>query len=408
MRIAYLINQYPAVSHSFIRREIQALEKQGASICRIAIRRSSSTLMDSLDVAEQARTRYVLEQRPWFILTCLLRGVLLQPVRFGQAVLLAFRTGRCSERGLLINLAYVVEATVAARWCKQDGIEHIHAHFGTNSASVAMMAGLFTGIPYSFTVHGPEEFDRPQRLALSEKIHRAAFVVGVSSFGRSQLLRWCGPDSSKVKIIRCGLDGDFHSGALSVPPASPRFVYVGRLAEQKGLRVLIDAVRQLRECGRSLKLVLVGDGPLREEIERRISDLRLRNCVRLAGWLSGSGVRQEIECARALVLPSFAEGLPAVIMEAMALQRPVISTYVAGIPELVVPGITGWLVPAGDEAALAEALRDALQSPPERLAALGRAARELVLTRHDAAKEAAKLAALFKHPAQTGNPEWNR
>jgi glycosyltransferase involved in cell wall biosynthesis len=408
MRIAYLINQYPAVSHSFIRREMQALEEQGSSVCRIAIRRSSSTLVDPLDVAEQARTWYVLEQRPWFILTCVLRGVFLQPVRFGQAVLLACQTGWCSERGLLINLAYVVEATVAARWCQQGRVEHIHAHFGTNSASVAMLTSLLTGIPYSVTVHGPEEFDKPHAIALGEKIRRAAFVVGVSSFGRSQLLRWCGPDSSKVKIIRCGLDGDFHSGALSVPPASPRFVYVGRLAEQKGLRVLIDAVRQLRECGRSFELVLVGDGPLREEIERRISDLRLRNCLRLAGWLSGSGVRREIECARALVLPSFAEGLPAVIMEAMALQRPVISTYVAGIPELVVPGITGWLVPAGDEAALAEALRDALQSPPERLAALGRAARELVLTRHDAAKEAAKLAALFKNAAQTGNPEWNR
>ena len=174
------------------------------------------------------------------------------------------------------------------------------------------------------------------------------------------------------------------------------FVCIGRLSAQKGQLLLIDAARRLREEGLTFELVLVGDGPLRGVIEQRIATAGLQKQVRITGWLSGAQVREELGRARALVLPSFAEGLPVVIMEAMAMQRPVIATYIAGIPELVVPGETGWLVPAGDEVALAGAMRAALSANPKQLASMGEAARQRVLERHSINREVEKLEALFR------------
>jgi glycosyltransferase involved in cell wall biosynthesis len=167
------------------------------------------------------------------------------------------------------------------------------------------------------------------------------------------------------------------------------------MSPEKGHLVLLDAVAQLAAEGRRRELVLAGDGPLRPEIERAIDRRQLRDAVRMAGWLSAKEVREEILRSRALVLPSFAEGLPVVIMEALALGRPVIATAIAAVPELVEPGIGGWVVPAGSGEALAAALREALEAPVEALADMGKAGAAAVARRHDAAAEARKLAALF-------------
>jgi glycosyltransferase involved in cell wall biosynthesis len=172
-------------------------------------------------------------------------------------------------------------------------------------------------------------------------------------------------------------------------------VCVGRLSEQKGQLLLIEAARLLAERGCGFELVLAGDGEMRSEIAAAIARAGLEDKVRITGWIDGAGVREEMLAARALVLPSFAEGLPVVIMEAMALHRPVISTYVAGIPELVRPGVDGWLVPAGDAAALADAMQDCLDAPAAALERMGAAAHKRVLERHDVDKAAAMLAGMF-------------
>ena len=396
LRVAYLVNQYPKVSHSFIRREILALERQGVTVERFAVRGGGDDFPDPADRLERERTRYLLQQGILGLLGAALAMAATRPLRFARALGLAATMWRRSSRTPFHHLAYLAEACRLVRWTDAARVDHLHAHFGTNPAEVAMLARELGGPPYSFTVHGPEEFDSPGALGLAEKGRRASFVVAVSSFGRSQLLRWLPtPAWPKVEVVHCGLEPAFHRDAPAGSPAAPRLVCVGRLCEQKGQLLLLEAARRVIASGRPLELVLAGDGEMRDEVEARIDALGLRPNVSITGWVAGERVRDEILAARALVLPSFAEGLPVVIMEAMALRRPVISTFVGGIAELVRQGEDGWLVPPGDVVALGAAIELCLATPPSRLAEIGAGARARVLERHSADVEAVKLAALF-------------
>jgi glycosyltransferase involved in cell wall biosynthesis len=306
-----------------------------------------------------------------------------------------------SDRGILRHLIYVAEAAVLADRCRRHGIRHVHAHFGTNPAAVVMFTRRFSGISYSFTAHGSEEFEKAPLLSLNEKIRDASFVVSVSSFGRGQLMRWTLPEFwPKYAVVHCGLDQRFFNSHVSLPPQSPRFVCVGRLDEHKAQIVLVEAVRRLKDSGVPCQVVLVGDGDMRQYVEEAIRRAGLEGDISITGWVSGDRVMAELTAARALILPSVSENLPVVIMEALALGRPVISTYVAGIPELVEAGSSGWLVPASDEVALSQAMREALEASVEQLARMGAAGRQRVAERHDSLKEAAKLKQLFAKHAQ--------
>jgi glycosyltransferase involved in cell wall biosynthesis len=401
MRVAYLVNQYPHVSHSFIRREVAALEAQGVAVARFSVRPSGADLVDPADRAERDHTTVLLAAGATGLLTALVRTALAHPVRFARALRLAGRLGRRSQRGVLRHLVYLAEACVLLRHLRRCGAEHLHAHFGTNPAAVALLARTLGGPPYSFTVHGPEEFDRPDALSLGTKIEHAAFVVAVSSFGRSQLLRWCDQTHwSKIHVVHCGLDAAFLGAEPTPVPAAPRLVCVGRLAEQKGQLLLVEALAKLAAEGVAFEAVLAGDGPMRPVVVSAIRERKLDGRVRITGWLSNDAVRREIESARGLVLPSFAEGLPVVLMEALALGRPVVTTFIAGVPELVRDGAHGWLVPAGSVEDLAAALRELLAAPAERLTAMGKAGAARVAERHDATREAGKLAALFSDASQ--------
>lgn len=396
MKVAYLVNQYPKVSHTFIRREMQAIERQGVEVVRYAIRGWNDPVVDPSDAAERARTRYLLEAGPAALLAATLRKAVTAPMRFASALARVIRMSRHGDRSLLVHLVYLAEACLLARWLHVDSAAHVHAHFGTNAAAVAMLARMLGGPPYSFTVHGPEEFDKPLPLQLALKASGAAFVAAVSSFGRSQLYRWLAPsDWSKVQVVRCGLDGGYFTADRAAPPDAARLVCVGRLCEQKGQLLLVDAAARLAARGVAFELVLAGDGELRSQLEQAIEARGLQARVRITGHLSGDQVRAELLGARALVLPSFAEGLPVVIMEAMALQRPVISTYVAGIPELVVAGRTGWLVPAGAVQELTDAMQDCLETPAARLSQMGSEARLRALQHHHIDTAASRLTALF-------------
>jgi glycosyltransferase involved in cell wall biosynthesis len=401
MKVAYLINQYPKISHSFIRREILALERAGVEVERIALRGWGDELTDEGDRAERLRTRYILQGGAVALLGAVVRTALGSPARFGRALKLALRTGRRADRPLPIQLIYLAEACLLRQWLSAARVEHLHAHFGTNPAQVAMLTRALGGPRYSFTVHGPEEFDKPQFLAMRDKIANSAFVAAVSSFGRSQLFRWARyEDWHKVEVVHCGVDPTFHQHPDVPLPAAPRVVCVGRLCEQKGQLMLVQAVRQLRDKGVRVELVLAGDGEMRGELEALIASHQLHDQVTITGWLSGAQVRDHMLAARAMVLPSFAEGLPVVVMEAMALRRPVLSTYIAGIPELVQPGKTGWLFPAGDIDALAATLEAFIALPDEALAPITAAAYQRVLERHSIDTEAAKLARHFQRAGQ--------
>jgi colanic acid/amylovoran biosynthesis glycosyltransferase len=399
VKIAYLINQYPQASQSFIRREIRALEAQGHQIDRFTLRTWDQKLVDPDDQAEQAKTRVVLAVGAFNLFKAVVITLCTRPLRFLRALTLAFALGNRGERGRLYHLIYLAEACVLLPWLRQT--DHLHAHFGTNSTTVALLVRELGGLTYSFTCHGPEEFDRPLALKLSEKIARARFVVAVSSYGRSQLLRWAAlADWPKIHVVHCGVDASFLTAAVADLLDTPRLLCIGRLAEQKGQFLLIEAAARLKQENLPFQIVLAGDGPLRSEIEALIGRHDLASQVTITGWLTNAQIREQIIAARVIVLPSFAEGLPVVLMEAMALRRPVISTFVAGIPELVEAQKSGYLVPAGCVDRLAEAMRWALTEDVERLREMGHRGAEQVARQHDAHLEAQKLALLFQTPPQ--------
>ncbi|MEM7577155.1 MAG: glycosyltransferase family 4 protein [Planctomycetota bacterium] len=394
--IAYLVNVYPKVSHSFIRREILAHEAAGHAVLRVSIR-GDGDLADPEDQAEAGKTHVLLERG---IKGLLLPSIRVKTKRLGRwlrASMQAWAMGRANPRvGVIKHLIYLMEAATLTEHLEANGATHLHAHFGTNPAAVARLTHTLSGIPYSFTVHGPEEFDAPLALSLPGKINDAKFVVAITSFCRSQLFRWLPRNQwDKAIEVHCGLDPVFFDDDAVTPvpregDAAHTFVCVGRLCEQKGQLLLIDALAKVRDRHPEVKLVLVGDGEMRGEVEAAIAEHRLQDAVTITGWASAEAVRGYLRDARAMVLPSFAEGLPVVIMEALAMGRPVVSTYIAGIPELV-DEHCGWLVPAGDLDRLTDALAACLSAPLETLDEMGRVGAERAKARHHAQTEAKTL-----------------
>jgi glycosyltransferase involved in cell wall biosynthesis len=395
-KIAYLINQYPKVSHSFIRREILALEERGWSIFRVALRGWDAELVDPADIAERSKTTFVLRRAAVPLATAMVHQAICAPRRFLTALWLGIRMMRPSDRPLLWHLIYLAEACWIAPQLARRKITHLHVHFGTNPAEVAMLVSILSGISFSFTAHGIEEFDKATLIHLAEKVKRATFVVAVCSYGRGQIFRRTKEkDWHKVKVIRCGIDAAFAQVDSIAPSDSNRLVCVGRLCEEKAQILLVKAIGTLVKEGRKLELVLVGDGEHRKPIEQLISDMNLAAYVTITGWATTEEVRQEILKARALILPSFAEALPIVIIEAMSLGRPILSTYVGGIPELVTED-TGWLFPAGSEEDMLCAVRACLDAPADKLQAMGAAGRKRALQRHKVVDQAEALSALFE------------
>jgi colanic acid/amylovoran biosynthesis glycosyltransferase len=396
MALAYLFNWYPMPSQTALRREVLALEELGLTLHRFSLRRYQGELVDESDRAERERTRAVLDAGALRLATGVLRIIATRPLAFARALKIAVRIGRVDERGLLKTLIYLAEACLLLKWLSELDIVHLHTHYATNSATVAMFCRIMGGPSYSFTMHGPEEFDAPRATCLRDKIHYAAFVVAISEFTRSQLYRWADySDWSKIHIVRVGVSPMFLEHGPVPVPAAPRLVNIGRIMEQKGQAILIQAAARLRDRGHDFELIIVGDGPLRGEIQQLIDQFDLKGQVRITGYLSNQGVLQELRAARALVLPSFAEGLPGVFFEALSLGRPVISTYIAAHPELIEPGVNGWLIPAGAVEPLTNAMAEALTTEPAELERMGRAGAARVAEQHDPRTEAKKLADLF-------------
>lgn len=396
MKLAYLTNQYPAISHSFIRLEITALEEQGVEIARFSVRRSAGPLPDPADQRELARTESLLERGAGTLMRNLLNAASTRPRAFRRALRLAMKMGWRSERGMMRHFAYLAEACVLQSRCASRGITHLHVHHATNPAAVALLCRALGGPAYSLTVHGPEEFEHAARLALGLKIAHAAFVVSVSAHGHAELSRWCDDgDQEKIHIVHCGVDGSFLSDAVTCVPDVPRLIWVGRLAEQKDPRTLVHAVGWLRAHQVACSVTMLGDGPMRPTIANEIARYNLGDIVTLAGWANHATVMQELLQARALVLSSRAENIPIVIMEALALGRPVVSTNVGGIGELVEDGKSGWLVPAGSVDALGQAMHRVLCSSVERLSEMGQVGRARVVESFSLPRQARQLRALF-------------
>ena len=397
MRIAYLVNKYPAVSHSFIRREIAAIEEAGGFVVRFSIRPAPPGLPDAQDRAELDVTRVVLAKGIAPLALDMVRVATANPAGFVRAARLAGRSVLDDPKRGWKHLAYLAEACWLAR--RLDGAQHLHAHFGTNPAAVARLVHHLTGLPYSFTVHGPDEFDSPRALDLPGKIADAHSVVAISSYGRSQLMRWSDPRHwHKLAVVRCGVDQLFTAEPPIADRSAPVLCAVARLSAQKGLPLLLDAAARVKARGRRFRLILVGDGEMRAEVETIIASRDLADTVSITGFVDAARVREILLTSRAMVLPSFAEGLPVVIMEALALRTPVIASAIAGTPELV-DATCGWLIPAGSVDALVDAMEHALAATPDALQAMGEVGRQRVLEQHDSVRNGAQLARQFETAA---------
>ena len=392
MRLAYLCNLYPAVSHSFVRREIEGVERAGHEVSRFSLRPARPDLKDEADLREATRTEAVLGRGIAALMGSAMALGLSRPGKTVSALAMAHRLSAPGLRQKLRHCAYWLEAAWLVRRMEQLKIDHLHAHFGTNPAAVAAIAHSWGGPAYSFTVHGPDEFDAPVALGLGTKIASARLVAAISSYGRSQLMRWSAPAQwGKIEVVRCGIDAAFlEAESQPIPASSTEFVCVARLSAQKGLPLLIAACDRLRASGENFSVTIIGDGEMRGTLEEEIRRRNMGNVVSLVGVQTSAEIRAHLLRARAFILPSFAEGLPVVIMEALALSRPVITTAIAGIPELV-DSECGWLIPAGSEDALIDAMKAALRASPEELSAKGAIGRERVRRFHDADRNAALL-----------------
>lgn len=396
LRLAYLTNQYPAVSHTFIRREILALERLGHAVHRVSIRPPATALVDPADLAEQQQTLCCLDQPARALAAAVASEAFTRPARFSRALFQAIAWGRSSPAGVRKHLAYLAEAAFLRRDFARRDIQHVHAHFGTNPATVARLIHALGGPGYSFTVHGPDELDDPRGHHLAGKTADARFVVAISDYTRSQLMRWTDPALwPRFHVVRCTVD---ELPPLPPPPAAgpARFLNIGRLSAQKGQLVLIEAMALAAQAGHDFTLTIIGDGELRPAIEAAIRHHGLADRVHLTGSLPGPAVRDHLAQATALVLPSSAEGLPVVIMEAFASTTPVISTWVAGIPELVEHDRSGLLVPPARPDLLLDAMARMAALTPDRRRAMGEAGRAAVEQRHTPDTQAPRLADLFQ------------
>jgi glycosyltransferase involved in cell wall biosynthesis len=394
LRIAYLTGAYPAVSHTFILREIEALRDLGLEVLPCSIRRTPPEQRPGpAEAAEAARTFHVLEaaKRPRTLLAAQAAG-LCNPGRYFRTLGLALKTARPGLKGFLWQLFYFAEASVLARHLQDEGVAHLHNHFADSSANVAMLAATLAKVGFSYTLHGPAEIYDPEGWHFREKTARARFVFCISHFARSQAMLFSDPaDWPKLKIIHCGVTPERYGTGVEISTDGLHLIFVGRLVPIKGLRVLMEAFAAARENVPGLRLTLVGDGADRAHLEALAAPYG--EDVRFTGYLDQDGVAETLREADALVLPSFAEGVPVVLMEAMASGKPVIATQVGGVSELVEDGVAGFVVPPGDPQSLTDAIT--ALADPEARARMGQAGRAKVLAEFDIRQEAARIAALL-------------
>jgi colanic acid/amylovoran biosynthesis glycosyltransferase len=395
LKLAYLMNSYPITSTTFIRREIEALEQLGMPVTRYAVRHWDGQLVDPADQAEVSKTHFLLSGNVRQLLLSFFWILLSRPLTLLRGLSLWLTV--CRNAGTLDvrHAAYLLQAIYFLRRTRADAIDHVHVHFSTNATTVAMLAHHMGGPGYSFTAHGPDEFVDPTAASLNLKVQHARFVVAISNYCKVLLVRFSSfAHWDKIVIGHCGLHMHEFEPNLHFDADNQNLVCVGRLCTQKAQLLFPQAVALVKDEFPGLRVHLIGDGESRQALEAEIQRLGVAQHFVLHGWMANSEVRRHVAGARAFLLPSFAEGLPVAIMEAFALGRPVISTYIAGIPELV-DDTCGWIIPAGSVEHIAGALRAALSATPETLARLGQEGRRRVEREHNLKTIAPQLRQAF-------------
>jgi glycosyltransferase involved in cell wall biosynthesis len=396
MKIAYLTGEYPRATDTFILREVQALRKQGLDIVTCSVRTTPAAHhVGPEQKAEAAATFNVLAvaKNPVKLVLCHLRAM-LQPKRYMCALRLALRTSPPGVRNHLFQFFYFLEAAVLADHLHQEGVDHLHNHIASSSCTLAMITSEMSGIPYSFTMHGPDIFFEPVHWRIDAKIATATFVACISYFCRSQAMIFSASQHwKKLHIIHCGVDPEGYGPGPR--PERPTLLFVGRLAAVKGVPVLFEALTSIIKDHPTVLLRLIGDGPERQRLAAQAAAMNLTDHIEFCGYRSQSEVAEALSMTDVFVLPSFAEGVPVVLMEAMASGVPVVTSRIAGVPELVEDGVSGILVPPGTAPQLVYALNTLLKEAALR-EEMGRAGREKVKHEFNTENESKKLKQLFQ------------
>jgi glycosyltransferase involved in cell wall biosynthesis len=396
--IGYLISQYPAVSHTFILREILELRRLGFTIKPASINPPDRPpeQLTAAEREEALNTWCVKTQGVAGALSALVGMMLSNPKGLWRGFRHALKLGGLDLRKLALYQAYFVEAVMLGRWMEREKLRHLHVHFATPAASVGLLTKTMFLIGYSFTVHGPDDFYDAPGYRLAEKLQGADFVICISHYARSQIMKLSPVEHwDKYEICRLGVDPDRFT------PAAPRpvgeifeLLCVGRLTPAKGQHILLEALRRLLDADRKTRLTLVGNGPDRGSLETQVQRLGLADAVIFTGAVNQDRILAYYAQADAFVLPSFAEGLPVVLMEAMAMAVPCVTTQITGVPELIENGVNGSLVAASYIEGLAQAI-GFLIDHPEESQRLGLAGREKVLQDYRLDLSVSRLAEIF-------------
>src|SRR5271154_5761832 len=410
VRIAYIPTPSPSLSHTFILREIAALRRRGVEVHAISMRRTSGENLLSSENRDAAESTHALRPPRWgAVLSAHLGALLRHPRAYVQTLREACSLARPGVKGRpLWQVFYFGEAIMVWRYCASLQLRHIHAHHGSAPADVALLAARFGRVAgvgprtWSLTLHGPDELRDVRWFGLAEKIRRADAVACISDFARSQLMtlvddaHW-----AKLRVVHCGLAStefpaldDEEPVADELAVARRQVLCVGRLVPEKGHAVLLHALARVVSEGHDVEAVIVGSGPLRARLELLAGDLGVAQRVVFRGALGQEEVKRCYGSASLFCSSSFAEGVPVVLMEAMARGRPVIATAIAGVRELVRDGENGLLVAPGRADELARAIAQLL-GDPDLCRRLGIAARAHVAQNYAVDRSAAQLEELF-------------
>lgn len=399
--LASLQAQYPMLSMIFVIREVLQLRSLGWRI-DVASVNDSDRALDRLTAAERAeaeRTYYVKRHGVRGALAAHAAALVRRPAGWWRGMRSVLRHGGADLRALLMHAMYFTEALMVGVWMRRRGQRHLHVHLGSQPATVGLYVKLVFGTGLSITVHGPDEFDDAKRQLLGEKVVAADFVCCISDYARSQLMKLSPPAHwPKLVVVRLGIDPQrFTQRALPhvrAPGAPFEILCIGRLTPAKGQHLLLEAVAALRSQQRAVRVRIVGAGIDDASLRRHAQALALGDAAVFEGAVDQDRILGFYASADCFCLPSFAEGIPVVLMEAMAVGLPCVTTQVHGIPELIRDGVDGLLVAPSNVPALVAALARLIDDPPlaERLA---RAGRERVCADYDLARNVDALSRLF-------------
>jgi len=398
LRIGYLVSKYPAVSHTFILREAAALRERGIAIDVASINDPPPrNELTEIERSEADRTFYVKRQGAIGALKAAAWMAVHYPAGLFRGLRVALQLAGWDLARIVLCCFYLAEAAILAKWLHQRGLTHLHVHFATPAATVGLVLTHIAPVTLSITVHGPDEFYDVTDYYLAQKIEAARFVICISFFAQSQLMKLSpSKDWHKFDLARLGVDcAHFTPRPLPSSSGPCQIVCVGRLVSTKGQHILIMAVERLIRAGRRIQLRFVGDGPHRRELEEMVRDRGLSGNILFQGAVNQDRIQTYYDEADIFALASFAEGIPVVLMEAMAMEIPCVASSINGIPELIQDGVEGLLVPPSDIEGLARALARLMDDPALR-ESLGKAGRQRVLASYELSKSADHLADVFR------------